>query len=265
MEIQRSNIPPFQSSTNLNVWGKDLSDSMQGAGGVGGLLAVSMGGQYYFPCHDANGNITAYVDESGSVVAEYTYDAFGATIAQSGGLADTFVHRFSTKYYDTETGLYYYCYRFYSPELHRWLNRDPIEEEGGLNLYAFCGNDGNQVDLLGFQKCPCTVESFELTVKGWAGSWPNFLGVFSKQLVVKFKLKLKAPATKADCIIEQYMLGETKTKSSPHRQFETWEADRPSWPTDPFWNPSKGWGSVVVNGTVKGGRLLGKTDQVFRG
>lgn len=32
--------------------------------------------------------------------------------------------------------------RFYSPDLHRWLNRDPIEENGGLNVYGFCGNDG---------------------------------------------------------------------------------------------------------------------------
>ena len=76
--------------TNRYVWGKDLSGTLQGAGGVGGLLAVSMGGQYYFPSHDANGNIVAYVDESGSVVAEYAYDAFGGTIAQSGAMADAF-------------------------------------------------------------------------------------------------------------------------------------------------------------------------------
>jgi YD repeat-containing protein len=85
--------------TNFYVWGKDLSGTTQGAGGVGGLLAVSMGGQYYFPCHDANGNITAYVDETGAVVAEYAYDAFGDTIAQSGTMADAFVHRFTTGIY----------------------------------------------------------------------------------------------------------------------------------------------------------------------
>jgi RHS repeat-associated protein len=50
-------------------------------------------------------------------------------------------YRFSTKYFDFETELYYYGYRFYSPGLHRWLNRDPIEENGGLNLYGFCKND----------------------------------------------------------------------------------------------------------------------------
>jgi RHS repeat-associated protein len=55
--------------------------------------------------------------------------------------AELFRHRFSTKYFDAETGLYYYGYRFYHPVLMRWLNRDPIEEEGGLNLYGFCGNN----------------------------------------------------------------------------------------------------------------------------
>ncbi|MGI6495631.1 MAG: RHS repeat-associated core domain-containing protein [Kiritimatiellia bacterium] len=83
-------------------------------------------------------------------MAEYTYDAFGRTIAATGSMADTFRHRFSTKYYETETGLYYYGYRFYAPKLMRWLNRDPIDEEGGLNLYGFCGNDSvNRLDAMG--------------------------------------------------------------------------------------------------------------------
>ncbi len=142
----RETIHNQQSSiTNLFVWGKDLSGTLQGAGGVGGLLVVSVAGVVdpglYFPFYDHNGNITAYVDESGDTVASYTYDAFGQSIARSGPMADAFPHRFSTKYFDSETGLYYYGYRFYSPELGRWMNRDPIKEDGGLNLYAFVGND----------------------------------------------------------------------------------------------------------------------------
>ena len=69
------------------------------------------------------------------------YDDFGRTISRSGSMADFFRMRFSTKYFESETGLYYYGYRFYSPALMRWLNRDPIEEDGGLNLYGFCGNN----------------------------------------------------------------------------------------------------------------------------
>ena len=83
------------------------------------------------PAYDTDGNVTAYISESGDTVATYEYDAFGATISQLGTLADSFRHRFSTKYYDAETGFYYSALRYYSPALRRWLSRDPIEEEGG--------------------------------------------------------------------------------------------------------------------------------------
>ena len=140
-------------TTKYFCWGPDLSGTPQGAGGVGGLQAIIVGGEIpatYYPCYDANGNITAYVDELGFARAEYAYDAFGNTISQSGDLASTFSHRFSTKYADDESGLYYYGYRYYAPELGRWVNRDPIEEQGGVNLYGFVGNNGiNMTDYLG--------------------------------------------------------------------------------------------------------------------
>ena len=123
---------------------------MRGEGGVGGLLAVKRDGVWYAPLYDANGNVTAYVSETGAVVAEYEYDAFGATVSQSGALSDAFRHRFSTKPWIAALGAYDYGERLYSPELRRWLSRDPIEEDGGLNLYAMCGNDTvNGVDILG--------------------------------------------------------------------------------------------------------------------
>ena len=70
---------------------------------------------------------------------------------QKGGVkADELKVRFSTKYSDDEAGLYYFGRRFYSPRIARWLSRDPIEEDGGLNLYAYCGNDlVNKVDVIG--------------------------------------------------------------------------------------------------------------------
>ena len=129
------------TTTIRYYWGKDLSGTLQGAAGVGGLLYLMIDGGPYIPCYDNNGNITRYLDANGNTVAQYTYDAFGNLISQSGPLADFFRHRFSTKYHDSETGLYYFGYRFYFPSLMRWLNRDPIEEGGGVNLYGFCGND----------------------------------------------------------------------------------------------------------------------------
>ena len=56
----------------------------------------------------------------------------------------------STKYTDEETGLLYYGYRYYHPETGRWASRDPIEEDGGMNLYEFVQNSLIQnCDFLG--------------------------------------------------------------------------------------------------------------------
>ena len=122
-------------------WGNDLSGTEQGAGGVGGLLAVSLNGVFHIPCYDHNGNVVRYVSETGAIVAQYVYDPYGNVVESSGPLADAFTFGFSTKCRDRETGMLAYQRRFYSPGLGRWLNRDPIGVEGGENLYAFCGNN----------------------------------------------------------------------------------------------------------------------------
>ena len=131
-------------------WGLDLSGSMQGAGGVGGLLSVTSGTTSFYPTYDGNGNVSEYLDAAGAIAAHYEYDAFGNVIFSSGASAASFQHRFSTKPQDAESGLYYYGYRYYDPLTGRWPSRDPIEESGGVNLCGFVGNDGiNWVDFLG--------------------------------------------------------------------------------------------------------------------
>ena len=123
-------------------WGKDVSGTLDGAGGIGGLLYIRKNGcDIYVPLYDGHGNVVQYVDKQGSIVASYAYDAFGNTIQKSGVKADELKMRFSTRYFDDEAGLYYFGHRFYSPRIARWLTRDPIEEDGGLNLYVFCGNN----------------------------------------------------------------------------------------------------------------------------
>jgi len=84
--------------TNYYVWGLDLSGSLQGAGGIGGLIAAVQDGEVYFPCYDANGNITDYIDESGTnIVAHYEYDPYGNVIAQTGAKADDLNPTFADK------------------------------------------------------------------------------------------------------------------------------------------------------------------------
>ena len=115
--------------TNYYNWGIDLSGSLQGAGGVGGLLSVIRNGVTYYPVGDANGNITDYVDASGIVVAHREFDAFGNTIVATGPMVHEFHHWFSSKYLDEDTGFYYYGYRYFSSELGRWPSRDPMGDE----------------------------------------------------------------------------------------------------------------------------------------
>jgi RHS repeat-associated protein len=87
---------------------------------------------------------------NGQWAAEYEYEPFGKVLKATGPMASENKFLFSTKYYDWETGFYYYGYRFYDPVTGRWLSKDPLGEEGGLNLYGFNGNDGiNLFDVNG--------------------------------------------------------------------------------------------------------------------
>jgi RHS repeat-associated protein len=107
----------------------------------------------YYALADANKNITEYFDTNGNVVAHYEYSPFGKITQTSGLMSSDFDYRFSSEVFDTETGLIYYNYRYYSPELGRWLSRDPIEEGGGDNLYGMVGNNPiNKWDALGYLK-----------------------------------------------------------------------------------------------------------------
>ena len=94
---------------------------------------------YYYNT-DANKNITELTDATGAVVAHYEYSPFGKVLVANGSYASINPFRFSSEYHDDESSLVYYNYRYYSPELGRWLSRDPIGEKGGWNLYAMVNN-----------------------------------------------------------------------------------------------------------------------------
>ena len=113
-----------------------------------------------FYAYDGNGNVCKLIGTNGAIVALYAYDPFGDTLAQSGTLSDENPFRFSTKYYDQESGLYYYGYRFYGPELARFISRDPIRKWASANCYVFVKNRGpNGFDLLGLlESCCCNPE-----------------------------------------------------------------------------------------------------------
>jgi len=124
------------------LWGLDVSGSQDGAGGIGGLLMLnSSANGAHFYAYDGNGNVAGLVSAGdGTGSANYEYDAFGRTLRATGTLAKENPFRFSTKRANDATDLVLYEYRALSSSLGRWLNEDPVGEDGGQNLYVFLRN-----------------------------------------------------------------------------------------------------------------------------
>jgi RHS repeat-associated protein len=90
--------------------------------------------------YDGQGNVNDYLDDTGEIIAHFSYDPFGNITEASIVPGGYYNFLYSTKMLD-ETGLYYYGYRYYDPMTGRWPSRDPIEENGGINLYGFSRNN----------------------------------------------------------------------------------------------------------------------------
>jgi len=139
------------------VWGLDLSQSLQGAGGIGGLLSAADIEKAYYYLYDANGNVCqmlSMIDRS--IIAHYEYDPFGNEIVILGAEAHNNPYRFSTKYFNEENHFYYYGGRYYDPEMGRWMSRDPIalfpHKLDYQHLYRFLENEPlTQFDSIGFE------------------------------------------------------------------------------------------------------------------
>jgi len=165
--IQERNINNLPTTTYTR--GLDLSGNLEGAGlprqsvatagGIGGLLSMTLNfepgtlnSNSFFYHSDGNGNVTMLINPWQYTVAKYLYDAFGNVLSASGIMAQQNLYRFSSKEAHLNSGLVYYLYRYYDPNLQRWPNRDPIGEDGGINLYEFTANNPiNSVDPLGLR------------------------------------------------------------------------------------------------------------------
>ncbi|MBS1955277.1 MAG: hypothetical protein JST89_13915 [Cyanobacteria bacterium SZAS-4] len=108
------------------------------------LIQVSSAGVLTYLHADAQGSVIATTDATGTVTNKSKYSPFG----ENAPVGTTF--GYTGQRYDTETGLYYYKNRHYSPVLGRFLQSDPIGYAGGLNVYAYADNDPiNSSDALG--------------------------------------------------------------------------------------------------------------------
>jgi RHS repeat-associated protein len=100
-------------------------------------------GQYvgttpYFYLRDHLGSIREMFTGGGTVVARYDYDPYGRSTTVLGTTPTDF--NFTGLYRHSKSNLDLATYRAYDPDLGRWLSRDPLGEQGGMNLYGYVGN-----------------------------------------------------------------------------------------------------------------------------
>ena len=76
--------------------------------------------------HNLQGDVIAIIDATGTIVVEYTYDAWGKPLTKTGTLATTLgtlnPFRYRVYVYDEETGLYYLRSRYYNRTWDRFVN-----------------------------------------------------------------------------------------------------------------------------------------------
>lgn len=158
-------------STLKSEWAEDGSYEIiydyDPAGRICGFAYSQNGGSatYYKYIRNAQGDVTHIVNNSGTVVAAYTYDTWGKLISIKDGNGTDITYnttsigyinpiRYRGYYYDNETGFYYLQSRYYDPMIGRFINADSQLNVGegplGCNLFAYCGNDPvNYVDQTG--------------------------------------------------------------------------------------------------------------------
>ncbi|MCM1289488.1 MAG: hypothetical protein NC132_02410 [Corallococcus sp.] len=117
--------------------------------GVDGVAGFNYQDNTYLFRKNLQGDVTHIYTADGALVVQYAYDAWGnceivLDNTDKIGLLNPF--RYRSYYFDEETNLYYLQTRYYDPEVARFLNADSIEyldpeTLGGLNLYAYCGNN----------------------------------------------------------------------------------------------------------------------------
>ena len=126
--------------------------------GVDGIAGFRYNSTTYLFRKNIQGDVTHIYTESGTLVGQYAYDAWGncAILQDTNGIATLNPFRYRGYYFDQENDLYYLQSRYYDPETFRFVNADDIsyldpETLGGLNLYAYCGNNPVMgVDLDGY-------------------------------------------------------------------------------------------------------------------
>ncbi len=111
-------------------------------------LAMVQDGKSFSAIVDHLGTPQELVDDSGNVAWSVDLTTWGKVRFSNGAQVDCSI-RFQGQIHDRETGLHYSRFRYYDPETGRFLSRDPLGVEAGLNEFSYATNPVNWVDPLG--------------------------------------------------------------------------------------------------------------------
>lgn len=147
------------ASTKQFVWcfGNTACEARDGSSAITAQYfprGQTIGGKTDKYCYtlDHLGSVRELTDSSGSIQAQYSYDPYGQATKLQGSLASDF--QYAGYYVHATSGLNLTRTRAYSTNLGRWINRDPIEERGGNNLYAYVRNNAiSRTDPMGLSDC----------------------------------------------------------------------------------------------------------------
>jgi len=142
VQIEEISTSGSVTSTKNLVWeGTTICEEKNASGTVTKAYfpqGVRISGSDYFYTRDHLGSIRELMDASGNVQARYSYDPYGRQTQVSGTMSADF--GFTGDYYHSASGLCLTVYRAYSPNLGRWINRDPSDDPErtiGPNLYEY--------------------------------------------------------------------------------------------------------------------------------
>jgi RHS repeat-associated protein len=92
--------------------------------GIDEPIAVTKGSSTYFYHQDGLGTVTDLTDSSGVTAKSYAYDAYGNILESPGSVEQPYTY--TSREFDSESGLYYYRARYYDPASGRFLQKDPV-------------------------------------------------------------------------------------------------------------------------------------------
>jgi len=168
------------------VYGNDLDE----------VLTMDRGGQTYYYHQNALGSVEAISDTTGTLRERYSYDAYGAVTVTVPPFVTSVINPWGTPHsalgnpwmftgrqLDEETGLYYYRARYYDTFKGRFLQRDPLDYRGGINLYEYVSDRPTaRADAFGLAENDplCTAITMPAPARSpYSGSWWKVWGASS--------------------------------------------------------------------------------------